>query len=156
MICFLIILSGALAGIGLNKEIKWMTVIGVIVFFLAFLLGVLISSQSSQSLYGVCARINGRLDGCVEVAQHVVGNNSRTYYLKIDVARLKELKKGYEPPQAVKPPTYDHAVITVEPSAPSKQAAEYTAPSKETGSAKKTGRTAAWTRAERPGSQRNS
>merc|ERR1719493_171322 len=131
MTCFLIVLSGALAGIGLNKEIKWMTIIGFIVFFLAFLLGVLISSQSTQSLYGVCARINGRLDGCVEVAQHVVGNNSRTYYLKIDVTRLKELKKGYEPPQAVKPPTYDHAVITVEPSAPSKQAAKIT------GSAKK-------------------
>merc|ERR1711879_852131 len=96
-----------------------------------------------------CARINGRLDGCVEVAQHVVGNNSRTYYLKIDVARLKELKKGYEPPQAVKPPTYDHAVIKVEPSAPSKQPAKYTAPSKETGSVKTTGRTAAWTRAKR-------
>merc|ERR1719219_2989930 len=108
MACLLIVLSGAFAGIGLNQEITWMTIIGVVVFFLALLMGVLISSQGSQSLHGVCARINDRLDGCVEVAQHVVGNNSKTYYLKIDVARLKELKGkgGYEPPQVVKPPAY--------------------------------------------------
>merc|ERR1712142_1228317 len=91
MICFLIVLSGSLASIGASQDIQWMTVIGIVMLFLAFLMGVLISSQSSQSLHGVCARINGRLEGCVEVAQHVVGNNSKIYYLKIDVARLKEL-----------------------------------------------------------------
>merc|ERR1719219_2609644 len=142
LLCFLLIVSGALGGIGVNKEIPALTIVGVVIFFFSLAMALMISSSSSQSLHGVCATINSRLSGCVEVAQHVVGNNSRIDYLKIDVSRLKELKRGYEPPQEVKPPAYDFAAKTVEPSAPSKQTEK--AASKQTGS--RLGHTVAWTR----------
>lgn len=141
LLLFFIFFSVILAIIGLRQEIAWMAVIGIIMFLIVFLIAVAVMSCSDQqSLHKVCATINKRLDGCAEVAQHVSGKSS-TYYLKIDVSRLKELRanKACEPPQEVKPPAYDYAAITVEPSAPSKV----------TGSTKKVDRTAAWTKAER-------
>jgi len=124
MLFLLILVAAIIACVGASQKLSGLAILGLVMMCIAILVAWGITSSVSQGLHSACVTINGRLNGCVEVAQHASGK-SKTYYIKIDVVRLKELKQDKAAKEKkitddnIQPPSYE---ITVKPTAPTKEA----------------------------------